>query len=197
MEPPTERDDLKFVFDERRAVQACAVLMAHRPDHRENYTKILKLLYLADREALLESGRTITGATYVCMTHGPVLSEVYDCITDIPSPDSIWDTHIVKEGFDIRIVKDPSDDDLSEYEVDVLSRLAEKYASATFGRMIDIVHELPEWHDPKPNKVRPLPAERILRASKAEIRDIDALINQRTYLNRVTDILGASHSNGD
>ena len=41
---------------------------------------LIKLLYLADRKALLESGYTITGDGMVSMPLGPVLSTIYDWI---------------------------------------------------------------------------------------------------------------------
>lgn len=38
-----------------------------------SYLRMLKLLYLADRESLKETGHTITGDRVVAMEHGPVL----------------------------------------------------------------------------------------------------------------------------
>jgi len=46
----------------------------------ENYTKIIKLLYVADKAALEQHGASITGDKYVCMNKGPVLSYFLDLI---------------------------------------------------------------------------------------------------------------------
>jgi uncharacterized phage-associated protein len=45
------------------------------------YIKLIKLLYLADREALLRWGRPITTDRHVSMPKGPVVSQIYDLIT--------------------------------------------------------------------------------------------------------------------
>jgi len=50
------------------------------------YIKLIKLLYLADREALLRWGRPITTDCHVSMPKGPVVSQIYHLITDEPEP---------------------------------------------------------------------------------------------------------------
>ena len=47
---------MEFFFDERRAAQAASLLLERRAG-RMPYIKLIKLLYLADREALIETGR--------------------------------------------------------------------------------------------------------------------------------------------
>ena len=71
--------ELKFTFDEQRSTQAVAVLLEHAGGE-ENYTKLLKLLYLADRQSLLETGELITGSALVAMKLGPLSSDVLRCI---------------------------------------------------------------------------------------------------------------------
>ncbi|MGE0134681.1 MAG: hypothetical protein AB7L91_10365 [Dehalococcoidia bacterium] len=46
---------MQFVFDERRAAQAAAQLLELRGG-RMPYMKLIKLLYWADRESLIETG---------------------------------------------------------------------------------------------------------------------------------------------
>jgi len=57
-----------------------------------SYMKLIKLMYLADREALLRWGRPISTDRYVSMDKGPVLSRVLDLATDgdDPSRPAIW-----------------------------------------------------------------------------------------------------------
>jgi uncharacterized phage-associated protein len=47
---------------------------------RMEYVRLLKLLYIADREMMAEAGAPITGDRAVAMDHGPVLSHVYDLV---------------------------------------------------------------------------------------------------------------------
>lgn len=182
-------NELRFLFAEGRAVQASALLM-RAADGRENYTKLLKLLYLADRRSLIETGRPITGASVVNMAHGPVLSEVYECIRDKPGG-GLWDRHIRTDGYDVELIEDPGDDKLSDYDVAVLSELAEQYKAASYSYMIDIVHKLPEWRSPAPAKVASLPAADILRASGESDETICGQSKRVAYLESVDKLLGS------
>ncbi len=69
---------------------------------RMSYMKLLKLLYLAARGALLAHGRPITYDRYVSMDHGPVLSQTYNLIVAEQSqgqPPSYWRQFISQRGF--------------------------------------------------------------------------------------------------
>jgi uncharacterized phage-associated protein len=52
-----------------------------------NYMRLLKLLYIADRESLPRTGRPIVGGPVIAMERGPVLEEVFDLIRGT-SPDA-------------------------------------------------------------------------------------------------------------
>ncbi len=54
-------------FNERKATQAAAYLLQMRGGTM-SYMKLIKLLYLADRAALVRFGRPITTDRYVSMT---------------------------------------------------------------------------------------------------------------------------------
>ena len=51
---------MTFRFDYDKALQAAGVLLSLDGDRMERI-RLLKLLYIADRELLAETGRTITG----------------------------------------------------------------------------------------------------------------------------------------
>ena len=79
-----------------RATQAAAYLLKLRGG-RMSYMKLLRLMYLADREALLRMGRPITYDRYVSMDHGPVLSQTYNLLVSEEAPShesSYWRQHI-------------------------------------------------------------------------------------------------------
>jgi uncharacterized phage-associated protein len=50
---------LNLSFDESKATEAAAFLLS-RSDQTMNYMKLIKLLYLTDREALIRWGRPIS-----------------------------------------------------------------------------------------------------------------------------------------
>ena len=74
--------DLKHgetMFNERRVAQMAAYLLDHART-RMKYLKLMKLLYLADRESMKRHGHPISGDRYVSMDHGPVLSNTLNLI---------------------------------------------------------------------------------------------------------------------
>ena len=71
---------INFKFDERKAAQVAGRLISQGGGEM-NYMALLKLLYLIDREALLRWGKTVTGDKIVAMKHGPVLSRIFDLIS--------------------------------------------------------------------------------------------------------------------
>jgi uncharacterized phage-associated protein len=179
----------EFAFDELKSVQACAVLMGSKVPSSVNYTKLLKLLYLADRKSLLDTGRPVTGAKFVLMKHGPVLSEVYECIKERAAAGSTWDEYIRRDEYQLVLCKLPGDTCLSDYEVETLESLAAEYADHDYMAMIDVTHALPEWKNPAPSKVVALPVARVIEAGGMAVEEIIALSAQRDYLASVDQAL--------
>src|SRR6266699_5311591 len=79
-------------FNERRATEAAARFLKLRGG-RMSYLKLIKLLYLLDREALLRWGAPVTTDRYVSMDDGPVVSNIYSLITD-DKQKPIWAKYI-------------------------------------------------------------------------------------------------------
>lgn len=193
--PPSrllQGQSVKFRFEPLRATQASAVLI-RLAGGRLNYTKLLKLLYLADRQSLVETGSPITGDTVVNMDNGPVLSAVYDCIKERPRSFSVWQEYFRKAGYDVELTADPGDGELSDYDVDVLNQQYQKHQAADYSEMIDFVHDLPEWEDPSPNKSAPLSYEEILRAAdvpQETIREYESLNDSLQSIDRIRIVRG-------
>ena len=82
-------------FREDKATQAACILI-EKEGGRINYMKLLKLMYMADRKALLERGRPITFDEYYSLDRGPILSRTKDLIVEgaFPGQDSFWQHHI-------------------------------------------------------------------------------------------------------
>jgi hypothetical protein len=57
-----------------------------------SYLKLIKLLYIVDREALLRWGRPVTTDRHVSMPKGPVVSQIYDLIVggNPPGTQTYW-----------------------------------------------------------------------------------------------------------
>jgi len=159
------------VINIEKMVQVCGYILK-KYNGKLNYTKLIKLLYLADKEALKESAVTISGDDYVCMPHGPVLTVIYDLIRnryghkDI-NAQALWNTRFLSDSYDlITLISHYPEGKLSEYEKSVLDGVDNQYHNKGFGEMIDLVHDrkiCPEWRDPGDSSL-PLPFAEVLKS---------------------------------
>lgn len=115
-----------------------------------NYTKLMKLMYISDRESLREYGTTISGDSYAAMNCGPVLSETLNMIKGgATSAQSDWSKRFQTEGYDLVAKGDVSEAlshaHLSKANLEIMNQVFETYRNHSYGRMIDITHTYPEW----------------------------------------------------
>jgi uncharacterized phage-associated protein len=138
-------------FREDKATQAAARLLRARGGSM-HYLKLLKLLYLADRKALLELGRPISYDRFVSMPHGPVLSRTYDLIVGEPDPEqpSYWHQVISEpEGYKVALVGQAPRDQLSRAEEEILDQVFAQFGHWGRWRLAHYTHTLPEYRDPQ------------------------------------------------
>ena len=123
---PSGKDTVRFRFNDAKTAQAAAHLLKVNGGTM-SYMVLIKLLYLADRQMLLDQGLPITGDRLVSMKHGPVLSHVLDFITHGPKsePHTAWFTLIGEpSGYDVSLKsEDPPTAELSRYELRLLDRV--------------------------------------------------------------------------
>lgn len=140
---------MRFPFNDKKTAQAAAFVL-RLAGGSLNYMKLIKLLYLADREKLVKRGHTITGDTFYSMKHGPVLSRVLDFITEGPSehPSAWFDYINPPREYDVSLREDaPEDtDEMSKFELEVLRDTFERYGRIGKWDLVDLLHRvLPEW----------------------------------------------------
>lgn len=153
-------------FDPIKAAQASAVLLKTEPARRMSRLRLLKLLYIADRECLKERKRPITGDRPVAMDHGPVLSHTYDLLKgkDVGSP--AWDRYLHTVGRDVELVEDPGVGKLSRYEIERLQEVANRFRDWNDWKVADYTHEFPEYkrNEPPKGSRNPIPVDHVLEA---------------------------------
>lgn len=179
-------------FNERKATQAAAHLLRLRGG-RMSYLKLIKLLYLADREALLRWGRPISTDRYVSMDRGPVLSRVLDLTTDGDDPDApgIWAASITPpSNYEVEVTGDTGDDELSEAEIQLLDEVFAKHGQMTRWQLVELTHALPEWIDPRGGAIA-ITYRDILKAGGKSDLEIAAVEDELTELAE-TDLLLAA-----
>jgi uncharacterized phage-associated protein len=154
-------------FDPTRTIQAAAVLLKTSPSHRMSRLRLLKLLYIADRETLQEAGRPITGDRAVAMKNGPVLSRTYDLIkgADLAAPE--WERFFRNaDRWEVELIDEPGVGELSKYEIEKLQDVACRFEACDDWEVAEHTHGFPEWQKNRPdgNTQRPIPLEDLLEA---------------------------------
>ncbi len=138
-------------FDEMKATQAAARFLMLRGE-KMSYMKLLKLLYMADRTALLRWGKPITTDRWVAMKYGPVLSNVYSLIVDEQAAQSsgIWSHYISSpERYEVSLLQEVSNDKLSVAEEKLIDEMYESYGHYSRWDLVEHLHKvLPEWKSP-------------------------------------------------
>lgn len=138
-------------YRQDKTTQAACILLKKR-DKPMSYLKLIKLLYLADRAALLKWGRPISFDAYVSMDQGPVLSRTYDLINHgpPPGPDSYWHQFISDPvRYKVSVKAECPDGALSEAEKRLLDQIYERFGQMGRWELVDWMHSnLQEWVDP-------------------------------------------------
>ena len=152
-------------FDERKATQMASWLLEKTDDGRMKYLKIIKLLYIADREAIRRWGQPLTGDSYYSLPHGPVVSRIQDLITDDPaySKSTYWNDFISEDKYDVVLTARPSYDRLSNAEIELLQEIFDTYGQMSRWELVDLTHKFPEWRDPNGSS-HPISYQEILKA---------------------------------
>ncbi len=181
---------IKFPFREKKAAQAAAYLLK-RHGGEMYYLALIKLLYLADRQALINRGLPITGDRLVSMDKGPVLSAVLDLLTMEPEPGldgQTWREYVSEPAhWKVKGQKDhPEADELSDYEIGILEEIDTQYGSMDRFALSKLLHDLPEWESPHGSS-RPIDPGDILRhfgKSSDEIAEIADEAEQFAFIRK-------------
>src|SRR5689334_9935426 len=104
-------------FEVDKVIQAAAVLLGTADAKRMTRLRLLKLLYIADRESIAETEAPITGDSVVAMDHGPVLSETYNLIKGEAFAAYQWRQYFNVFEQDVELKADPGVEALTRYDV--------------------------------------------------------------------------------
>lgn len=181
------------MFSERKVAQIAAYLL-DRAKGRMNYLKLMKLLYLADRESMKRHGWPISGDRYVSMDHGPVLSQTLNFINGaVEFEENGWGYWIAdKADYAVslrhkRITREMLDQ-LSEADLEILADVYAKFGKWDQWKLRDYTHRYcREWQDPKGSSLQ-IPYEAIFKAlgrTPAEAKALGARLEQQRRIDRV------------
>jgi len=179
---------MRFHYDSNKAAQAAAFI-ARLYNGEASLFRIVKLIYLADRAALTDIGRTITGDRLVNMPQGGVPSHSYNALNleddeqTLPEP---WSTYLEttsKVKFRLRNTN-PDLPDLSPYELGLLRNAHSKFGYMPYAALVKYLHDLPEYRDPQGSS-HPIEPADILRhenRSEDDIKEFAILADEAHFI---------------
>ncbi|SFP31683.1 Panacea domain-containing protein [Tranquillimonas alkanivorans] len=160
-------------FNARKAAQTIAYLCLKHGGRPLNVLKVVKLLYIADRESVRQRGFPIQQDRYVSMPHGPVNSMAYAFIDGFcDDPESGWSDFVgPRRGYVVGLpdgaVGEQLDlDELSAAERRILDEVWQRFGHMGHYQLRDWTHDranVPEWEDPNGSS-RDLPLVRMMEA---------------------------------
>ncbi len=157
------------MLNERKVAQMAAYLI-RKDGERMPHLKLMKLLYLSDREAMARYGYPMTGDAVVAMPHGPVLSMTLNLMDgDVESQPDGWESWIsAKENHEVSLrdaaFRAEALDELSAADIEILDSIWQKFGHMGKYEIRDYTHRhCAEWQDPKGSSY-PIPMQRIFTA---------------------------------
>jgi uncharacterized phage-associated protein len=129
-----------------KALQSIAVLFHEEGTREMDRLRILKLLYIVERETLQETGRRFLPCRLVALDHGPLHSAVYDLIKGQHPDEQLFYQFFSKHGYRVVLNNDPGISELSRFELEKLRRVVNRYLDlASWDLAHGITHEFSEW----------------------------------------------------
>jgi uncharacterized phage-associated protein len=139
----------KFSIDWQKAIEGVHYLVSINPGITPYY--IAKVFFYADKQHMIDWGRSICGDHYVAMEHGPVPSGIYNLVrSDMFLDDDIvaeFERRVQVQGRRLTIAQEFQPTALSKTDIEYLKNAEGVYAHMTFGALRDLVHKEPSWRE--------------------------------------------------
>jgi uncharacterized phage-associated protein len=186
---------VEFAFNEQKAAEAAAFLLESAGGSMDLLV-LLKLLYLADRQTLIQRGMPITGDRMVAMKKGPILARIYDATKGKYVGMPTWGRFVSQpEPADaakrVRLLARPVNNGrLSRYERQVLSDVHARYGHEDKWDLSELTHALPEYRDPGDSRL-PIDPKIILKSAGKTDEEI-AWVDELARTSREAATLGHS-----
>ncbi|QBY02346.1 DUF4065 domain-containing protein [Rhodophyticola sp. CCM32] len=155
-------------YDPQKAAQTVA-FFAMQEGGSINVLKVVKLVYLADRESVRTRGHPIQDEARVSMPHGPVNSVTLNYLNGAYRDDGGWSEYLRdRANNDVGVVqKDLTTDhlsSLSEGDLEMLESTWDQFGHFDRFDLADWTHNhIAEWQDPNGSST-PIPLDRIMTA---------------------------------
>ena len=135
--------------DTKKIIQALAYLANYQPEKVLDNMKAYKLLWLADRYHLRQTGRTITGDAYYAMPYGIVPSDA-KCLlenekTKLREPKGYKNKYLMLDDHQYKAIAEPDLKQFSDSDLEALDKVLALYNAYDALQLSELSHKFPEW----------------------------------------------------
>ncbi|HBL9999455.1 TPA: SocA family protein [Salmonella enterica subsp. enterica serovar Kodjovi] len=183
------------MFCEEKVAQMAAYLLS-KESGRMAYLKLMKLLYLTDRESMNRFGFPMSGDRMVSMPHGPVLSKTLNLMNGGEQGSELgwskWIHGAENYNLTLRFEKATRDDydELSQADLELLDSVYSRFGYMNQWQIRDYTHEhCAEWSDPNGGSftINPENVFRALGKPESIVRSLSDRMREMDELERVTE----------
>ena len=180
---------VNFPVNERKATDAVARLI-EKSGADVDYLRISKLIYLADRDSILERGIPIVGGHYFSMRKGPVISEVLNFVKCRNAPR--WKGTISPlHGHYLNLVQKPNYESLTHVEVDILDAVVAEHFNRSTEDLVNWCHDnCGEYEQVNFFRRKPIAVEKILELEGKSEKQIQKISDRAEELTALQEMLG-------
>jgi hypothetical protein len=174
------------VYSTTKAIHAAAVIL-HDHGGQVSRLRLLKLLYIANRESLRETLRSITQDRIIAMNHGPVPSAIHDLLNREHVDAPLWEEFIEPVGpQEHRLAQDPGVGELSRYEIQKLRTVSQQRRDKNDYDIALETQGFEEWkkNQPAPGSQRWIHFDDLLSAldlTKDKVRIEEAAVDDAAF----------------
>ena len=136
---------IQFKWNSGKAIQATAYLVGKLGQVTK--LKLVKLLYIADRDHFLQHGTPITGDKQYALPLGPVPSRTLDMLNgQIPESEECY-RRVHQDDYTFTVKEEATVDLLSESELAVLDAVLKEHGNKSSSALVKETHEFPEYKE--------------------------------------------------
>ncbi len=186
------RVGIRFEFDQQKAIGVMAYILTSLG--RLDKIKLIKMIYLSDRECFLSHGHPITGDRQCAMRSGPVPSACLDLLNANMDSDRVFVfLHVDDNKVEIRDGA-PEAPGLTDEEKEVLDRVIEEYGAIPTWKLVGLTHGFPEYREAyEEDTSTTIPYEQLLKhyGSADQYRHNRPVVSRKMAERMVSPFLGS------
>lgn len=149
------------MLNEKKVAQMASFFLKKAPNCTMSHLKLMKLLYLSERESLVKFGHGMCDDYLVSMDYGPVLSSTLNLIGGSPGHENVWSSYISdkadhKVSLVDRSLSFDQLDELSRADIKIMEGLWSQFKGWNQFDLAEYTHNpenCPEWVDPNGSSI--------------------------------------------